>query len=116
MPTWLYQGTRGGNGDELLFPVVAPTSLHRHTLRQIPRLIHIRTLHQRGVVAEQLQGDDVEDGGEHAVVFWQVQDVHAFAFGDLAGGVGFGVDVIRPIQPQARSAVAYPAPHWLGQA
>ena len=47
---------------------------------------------------------------EQAVVGGRGDDGHALAL------QGFGVDVIRPLQPQARSAEAYPVPHWLGQA
>ena len=141
--------------------------LHRYGFREVAGLVHVGAFDQGGVIAEQLQRNDVKDGREHAVVLGQTQDMHAFGLGDFAagigkdielaaaglhflqiglqlfeqavgggdgddwhflvhqgqrtvlefaGGVGFGVDVIRPIQPQARSAVAYPAPHWLGQA
>jgi len=56
--------------DELyLFQSVVPhNSLHRDTLRQIPRLIHIRPPRTRRVIRQQLQRDDVQDGRENAVM------------------------------------------------
>lgn len=35
--------------------------LHRHRLRQIPRLVHVRPPRHRGVVRQQLQGHDMQD-------------------------------------------------------
>lgn len=37
-------------------------SLHRHTLRQIPWFIDIGTTRAGGVVGEELQGNDVQQG------------------------------------------------------
>ncbi len=37
-----------------------PLLLHRHRLRQIPWLIHIASPGNRGVIREQLQGDDCQ--------------------------------------------------------
>lgn len=39
-----------------------PASLHRHALRQIARLVHIGTLHQRRVIGQQLQRNHVQHG------------------------------------------------------
>ena len=49
--------------------IKSPALLHRHRFRQIPRFIDIRSSRAGGVVGEELQGDDVEDGAEGAVVF-----------------------------------------------
>ena len=65
-----------------------PPAVQRRLTRPSPTLVRLRglstsvPLDQRGVVAEQLQRDDVEDRRQHAVVFGQVQDVHAFGLGD----------------------------------
>ncbi len=68
-------------------------SLHRHTLGQVAGLVHIGAAGGGGVVGQQLQGYDVEDGGERAVVFGQADEVHAFAGFDLAVGVGEDVEL-----------------------
>lgn len=44
-------------------PVHSPKLFHRHRLGQIPRLVDIRPLQHRDMVAQQLQRDRVDDGG-----------------------------------------------------
>jgi hypothetical protein len=36
--------------------------LHRHTLRQVPRLVHVRSAAHADEVGEELEGDYVDDG------------------------------------------------------
>jgi hypothetical protein len=38
-----------------------------HALRQIPRLVHIRTLRDRSVIGEQLYGNGIEDGRHEGI-------------------------------------------------
>ena len=53
--------------------------LHRHALGQIPRLVHVGATRRRGVIREQLQRYDVQDGREHAVVFGQSNHMQSLA-------------------------------------
>ena len=62
--------------------------LNRHRLREIARLIHIRPLHQRRVIREQLHGDGVDDGRELSGVAGRADDVYAFGFGEVAVQIG----------------------------
>ena len=53
--------------------------LHRHTLRQIPRLIDICTTAYGDSIRQPLQRNDVEDGREEAWRFGDLQHVVRFA-------------------------------------
>src|SRR5690606_17364084 len=50
--------------------------LNRHTLRQIPRLIHIRPLNNRHVITQQLQGQGVENRREPGMRVGDVDNTH----------------------------------------
>ena len=76
--------------------MVKANLLHRHTLGQIPRLINISPLRASRVVRQQLQGHDVEHGGEFAVVLGHADDVEAFAGLDAGVGIGQHVEHATP--------------------
>jgi hypothetical protein len=52
-----------------------PTSFHRHTLRQIPRLIHIAASSHGDVVRQQLERHHFQNGKQQLVALWDVDDM-----------------------------------------
>ncbi|MDB5823088.1 MAG: hypothetical protein JWR21_1792 [Herminiimonas sp.] len=65
--------------NSMLGGCAVPVLLHRHRLRQIPRLVDIRAARQRRVIRQQLKRHDVEDGRQQTVVLRQPDNMHALA-------------------------------------
>lgn len=57
---------------------------HSDAFGQIPWFVHVRPFHQRRMIREQLYGDGVHDGREQTGVTRRADNVHAFAFGEVA--------------------------------
>lgn len=72
--------------------------LHRHRLGQIAWLVDVRAARQGRVVGQQLQGADVQDRRQVAIVLGQADDVQAFARADAR------IDVSENVQLAAAGA------------
>src|SRR5436190_3121421 len=67
--------------------------LYRDGLCEVPRFVHVVTPMQGSVIGEELKRHRADDGREDAGVVVQIHQVHAFAVGQTAVGVGEYVEL-----------------------
>ena len=69
-------------------PPAGKDLFHCHALSEIPWFINIRPANESGMIGQQLERHDVQNGREHAVIFRQTNDVNSFFRSDVAIPIG----------------------------